>query len=61
MQTAALGGNLHAGMHEMVEEYQANSVSTGRSGRKLPDLSCGHEPFSTSTIRSPASRARSST
>lgn len=23
MQTAALGGNLHAGMHEMVEEYQA--------------------------------------
>lgn len=23
MQTAALGGNLHAGMHDMVEEYQA--------------------------------------
>ena len=60
MQTAALGGNLHAGMHEMVEEYQAKfGLDRPLWSQYLTYLA--DTSRLTSTIRSPASRARSST
>ena len=60
MQTAALGGNLHAGMEDMVKEYEAKFGLDRPLWRNTSPTSATWSA-STSTIRSPTTRARSPT
>ena len=44
MQMAALGGNLHAGMQDMVKEYESKFGIDQAALAAVPDLSRRHEP-----------------